>query len=161
MGQGLLISSASSNADLGVKDIQATIAALRAMPGVGKAGAVGYRLGGLLAYLTAARTDIDASVSYYGVNIANLLGEAATISEADLLHVAAKDSSSRPRRRPKWRRRSAPAQATMLSYAGQDHAARIGGAHYQGRRDRRQCGDGGLLRGAFELIRPRTKGRTP
>jgi carboxymethylenebutenolidase len=32
-------------------------------------GAVGYCLGGLLAFLTATRTDADATVSYYGVNI--------------------------------------------------------------------------------------------
>src|SRR5579871_3621636 len=46
------------NADLGVKDIQATITHLRNEQGAnGKVGAVGYCLGGLLAYLTAARTD--------------------------------------------------------------------------------------------------------
>jgi len=120
------------NADLGVKDIQATIAALRAMPGVGKVGAVGYCLGGLLAYLTAARTDIDASVSYYGVNIANLLGEAAAISKPILLHVAAKDQFVPPEAQAEMAKTLGPhAQATMLSYAGQDHAfARIGGAHY-------------------------------
>jgi dienelactone hydrolase len=39
----------------GVEDIQASIDTLRAMPGVKKVGAVGYCLGGLLAYLTAAR----------------------------------------------------------------------------------------------------------
>src|SRR5687768_1395642 len=39
--------------DTGIADIQASIAALRAMDGVTRVGAVGYCLGGLLAYLTA------------------------------------------------------------------------------------------------------------
>jgi carboxymethylenebutenolidase len=120
------------NADLGVKDIQATIAALRAMPGVGKVGAVGHCLGGLLAYLTAARTDIDATVSYYGVNIASLLGDAATISQPILLHVAAKDQFVPADAQAEMAKVLGPhPKATMLTYAGQDHAfAREGGAHF-------------------------------
>src|SRR5689334_14303293 len=44
--------------DAGVKDIQATITAIRQDPGCsGKVGAVGFCLGGLLAFLTATRTD--------------------------------------------------------------------------------------------------------
>ncbi|HEY4123616.1 MAG TPA: dienelactone hydrolase family protein, partial [Rhizomicrobium sp.] len=44
--------------DAGVKDIQASITQLRGTAGcTGKVGAVGYCLGGLLAYLSAARTD--------------------------------------------------------------------------------------------------------
>ncbi len=78
--------------DKGVEDIAATIALLRTMPNVKKVGAVGYCLGGLLAYLTAARTDADASVGYYGVNIPAFLGEAARIKKPLLLHVAAEDS---------------------------------------------------------------------
>ncbi|HEY0265290.1 MAG TPA: dienelactone hydrolase family protein, partial [Rhizomicrobium sp.] len=58
------------NPDTGTDDIQAAITHLRGLTGVtGKVGAVGWCLGGLLAYLTAARTDSDASVGYYGVNI--------------------------------------------------------------------------------------------
>lgn len=81
------------NVDLGVADIAATLKVLRQMPGVHKAGAVGHCLGGLLAYLTASRTDIDVTVSYYGVNIASLIGEAGKISKPILLHVAEKDRS--------------------------------------------------------------------
>ena len=49
--------------DAGIKDIQSSINYLRhTVAGcTGKVGAVGYCLGGLLAYLTAARTDSDAS----------------------------------------------------------------------------------------------------
>src|SRR3546814_9413121 len=60
----------------GVRDTETTIRTARAaLGGNGKVGAVGYCLGGRLAYMTAARTDIDASVGYYAVGIDNLLGE--------------------------------------------------------------------------------------
>ena len=43
--------------DAGIRDIAGTIAAARSLPGsTGKVGAVGYCLGGRLAYLTATRT---------------------------------------------------------------------------------------------------------
>src|SRR5687768_1197650 len=44
--------------DLAIKDIEATIRALRSgLPDGGKVGVVGYCLGGRLAYMSAARTD--------------------------------------------------------------------------------------------------------
>ena len=77
---------------LGVADIEATIKAARALlGGNGKVGAVGYCLGGRLAYMTAARTDVDASVGYYGVGIDGLLGESHAIARPLLLHVAQED----------------------------------------------------------------------
>ena len=80
------------DAAAGVKDIQATITHLRGVQGCsGKVGAVGYCLGGLLAYLTACRTDADASVGYYGVNIQEMLGEAKAIKAPLMLHIAGKD----------------------------------------------------------------------
>ena len=76
--------------DLAIADIEATIRTARAQSG-GKVGAVGFCMGGLLAYLTATRTDIDASVGYYGVSIDSLLGEAHGIANPLLLHFAEKD----------------------------------------------------------------------
>ncbi len=120
--------------DAGVKDIQNSINYLRhSVTGcTGKVGAVGYCLGGLLAYLTAARTDADASVGYYGVNIQDKLGEAARIKKPLMLHIAAKDEYVPP-----------PAQKaivdglkgnaliTVHTYLEMNHAfARPGGAHY-------------------------------
>jgi carboxymethylenebutenolidase len=85
------------DAALGVKDIQTTISHLRTLAGcTGKVGAVGYCLGGLLAYLAAARTDTDASVGYYGVNIQTMLGEAAAIKKPLMLHIAGKDEFTPP-----------------------------------------------------------------
>jgi len=77
--------------DKGVADIEATIRAARARVATGKVGVVGYCLGGRLAFMTAARTDADACVGYYGVGIDGLLGEKHAISRPVLLHIAEED----------------------------------------------------------------------
>ena len=119
--------------ETGVKDIQATIWSIRNDPAcTGKVGAVGFCLGGLLAYLTACRTDVDASVAYYGVGIDSRLGEGAAIRRPLLMHIAEEDGFV-----PK------EAQAKIVdsfranplveihTYPGCDHGfARTGGQHY-------------------------------
>ena len=75
----------------GVRDIAATIDWLRNQSGVAKVGCVGYCLGGKLAYMTAARTDVDASVGYYGVMIDQMLDEAKAIANPLMLHVPTED----------------------------------------------------------------------
>jgi carboxymethylenebutenolidase len=119
--------------DAGVRDIQATITQLRGTQGcTGKVGAVGYCLGGLLAYLTAARTDSDASVGYYGVNIQTKLDEAKTIKKPLMLHIAAKDQFVPPEAQKQIveRLKSNPL-VTLHTYPEMDHAfAREGGEHY-------------------------------
>jgi carboxymethylenebutenolidase len=77
--------------DLGVGDIEATIKHARASEGCAKVGAVGYCLGGRLAFMTAARTDADASVGYYAVGIDNLLREKHAIARPLMLHIAGGD----------------------------------------------------------------------
>lgn len=79
------------NQDAGVRDIQAAITYLREAEGAAKVGCVGYCLGGRLAFMTAARTDIDASVGYYGVGIDGLLDEAAAIAHPVMLHIPTAD----------------------------------------------------------------------
>lgn len=76
--------------DKGIEDIEATIRAARAASG-GKVGVTGYCLGGRLAYMTAARTDSDATVGYYAVGIDGLLGEKHAIAKPLLLHIAGDD----------------------------------------------------------------------
>jgi carboxymethylenebutenolidase len=121
------------DADTGVKDIAATLDVARADPSCsGKVGAVGFCLGGLLAFLTATRTDIDASVGYYGVGIERFTGEAEKLATPLLLHVAEEDQFV-----PKAAQeliigalKNRP-QVEIHTYPGRDHAfARIGGAHY-------------------------------
>jgi len=79
------------NQDAGIRDIQAAIDYLRDSEGITKVGCVGYCLGGRLAYMTAARTNIDASVGYYGVGIDGLLGEKQAIANPLLLHIPTND----------------------------------------------------------------------
>lgn len=79
------------DADLGVKDIEALIHWVRREQGVEKVGLVGFCLGGRLAYMAAARTDISASVGYYGVMIEQMLGESHAIANPLMLHIAGKD----------------------------------------------------------------------
>jgi carboxymethylenebutenolidase len=79
----------------GVKDIEATIHAIRGglagQPPLQKVGCVGYCLGGKLAYMAAARTDISASVGYYGVMIDQMLGESHAIANPLMLHIPTAD----------------------------------------------------------------------
>jgi carboxymethylenebutenolidase len=114
----------------GIGDIQATITYARTL--LPKVGAVGYCLGGLLAYLTACQTDVDASVSYYGVGINTQIDQAAKITRPLILHVASEDKFV-----PKEAQAliaTIPASnplVTMHMYESLDHAfARPGGEHY-------------------------------
>lgn len=79
------------NQDQGIRDIEATIHYIRREESVPKVGCVGYCLGGRLAFMTAARTDIDASVGYYGVGIDGLLGEKHAIANPLMLHIPTED----------------------------------------------------------------------
>ncbi|HEX3674614.1 MAG TPA: dienelactone hydrolase family protein [Rhizomicrobium sp.] len=119
--------------DTGVADIQASIDLLRKDAAVtGKVGAVGYCLGGLLAYLTAARTDVDACVGYYGVNIQKKLGEAKTIQKPLMLHIAGKDGFTPPDAQKEIvDGLKSNSHVTIHLYPEMDHAfARVGGEHY-------------------------------
>lgn len=119
--------------DKGVLDIAATIKALRARPECsGKVGAIGYCLGGKLAYLTATRTDADASVGYYGVGIEGVLGEKASIRKPLMLHIAELDKFVPPEAQKAVQDGLAGMPHVEIhSYAGVDHAfARHQGDHY-------------------------------
>lgn len=118
------------NVDTGVVDIQATIDHVRKTHAT--IGAVGYCLGGLLAYLTATRTSINASVSYYGVGIQDRLAEATAETKPLLMHVASEDSFVNKDAQTAMKAGlSGYAQIQMHVYEGLDHAfARVGGQHY-------------------------------
>lgn len=79
------------DADAGVKDIEAAIHHLRRSEGCAKVGLVGFCLGGRLAYMAAARTDISASVGYYGVMIDQMLNESHAIAHPLMLHIPTAD----------------------------------------------------------------------
>jgi carboxymethylenebutenolidase len=119
--------------DKGIEDIQATIDHVRAHPDcTGKVGAVGYCLGGLLAFLTATRTDADAAVAYYGVGIDSRLAEAEKLTRPLLLHIAEEDGFV-----PKTAQEQIKSElhnltgVQIFSYPGRDHGfARQGGQHF-------------------------------
>lgn len=119
--------------DKGVADIAATVAHIRQHPAsTGKVGCVGYCLGGLLAYLTATRTDVDASVGYYGVGLDKHLDAAADLKHPLLLHAAELDGFCPPAARDAIvAGLSGRSHVDLLIYPGRDHAfARVGGEHY-------------------------------
>ena len=65
---------------LGVQDIGCTITHAKAQPGIdGGVAIVGMCLGGKLAYLSASRLPVGASLAFYGVGIEKSLDEAAGI----------------------------------------------------------------------------------
>jgi carboxymethylenebutenolidase len=119
--------------DKGVEDLKTTLAHLRGRPECsGKVGSIGYCLGGKLAFLMATRTDADCNVSYYGVGLDELLGEAGNITKPLLMHVASQDQFVPPEAQEKIKTGLAGhSQVALHVYEGRDHAfARVGGEHY-------------------------------
>lgn len=105
--------------DLGVRDIEALIHWIRREAGVAKVGLVGFCLGGRMAYLAAARTDIDASVGYYGVMIDQMLGEKHAIANPLALHIPTADHF-------------VPAEAQKAIHDGLDDHPRVTLYDYEG-----------------------------
>jgi hypothetical protein len=95
-------------------------------------GTVGYCLGGKLAYLSATRTDADASVGYYGVGIEKALNEAGRIRKPLMLHIAKLDKFVPAEAQAQIHAAlDGNARVTIYDYEGCDHAfARKGGDHY-------------------------------
>jgi len=117
----------------GVEDLKDTLGALRELDAcTGRAGTVGYCLGGKMAFLMATRSDADCNVGYYGVGLDELLGEIDGISAPLMLHVAEADDYCPPEAQAKLREVLGPhPPATLHFYPGMLHAfARAGGAHY-------------------------------
>ena len=119
--------------DSGIADIQAALNCARALPaGNGKAGVVGYCLGGKMAYLSGCHTDAQAAVGYYGVGLDQLLDRADQIQHPVMLHIAEEDTlCPEPARQAILQGLSQHPQATCHVYPRVGHAfARIQGEHY-------------------------------
>lgn len=110
---------------MGIRDIEATIHAAREDIGGEerpKVGCVGYCLGGRLAFMTAARTDIDASVGYYGVGIDGLLGESHAIAHPVMLHIPTADGFVPPEAQAAMHEGlDGHPKVTLYDYEGLDH----------------------------------------
>ncbi len=108
--------------DLCVKDIEAITKHIRAEEDVEKVGLVGFCLGGRMAYMAAARTDIDASVGYYGVTIDQMLDEAHAIANSLMLHVPTADHFVGPDAQKAIHEALDPhPRVTIYDYEGLDH----------------------------------------
>ena len=105
--------------DLGIRDIEAVIHWIRREQGVPKVGLVGYCMGGRVAYMVAARTDIDASVGYYGVMIDQMLNEKHAIARPLMLHIPTADGF-------------VPPEAQQAIHAGLDDHPRVTLHDYEG-----------------------------
>jgi carboxymethylenebutenolidase len=119
--------------DRGVRDIGATIAASRMLPGAsGKVGVTGYCMGGLLTFLSAARTDADACAAYYGGGTERFVDEARHIHAPLLYHLAGADEYIGPEAQAAIEAALAPLpNAALYRYEGRNHAfARPAGKHY-------------------------------
>ena len=121
------------DADDGVKDIEAAIHAIRGgisgYAPVQNVGCVGYCLGGRLAYMAATRTDISASVGYYGVMIDQMLGESHAIAHPLMLHIPTADHFVGPEAQAAIHAGlDNHPKVTLHDYAGLDHgfAAEMG-----------------------------------
>jgi carboxymethylenebutenolidase len=119
--------------DRGVRDIAATIALARTLDGAsGRVGVTGYCMGGLLTFLSAARTDADAFAAYYGGGTDRYVDEAKNITAPLLYHLAGADAYIGPEAQAAIRAALAPLPHAMVhTYPGRDHAfARPNGSHY-------------------------------
>ena len=105
-----------------VRDIEALIHWIRREKGITKVGLVGFCLGGHMAYKAATRTDIDASVGYYGVGIDEALGEAHAIARPLMLHIPTADHFVSPEAQAKMHAElDAHPRVTLHDYEGLDH----------------------------------------
>jgi len=116
-----------------VEDSAAALNFLRQHPACsGRAGAVGFCLGGNLAYLLSVRFKPDCAVGYYGVGIEKSLDEAKNLTTPLLLHIAGRDNNCPPEAQA--RIGSALEQNPLVKicvYPDKGHAfARPGGEHF-------------------------------
>ncbi len=118
------------NVETGIADIQTTLDFAHAQ--CKRVGAVGYCLGGFLAFLTATQTNADACVSYYGVSIDSQIDQAERISRPYMMHIASEDQFVGPKAQEIILAQTA--QNALIEshvYQGLEHAfARPGGEHF-------------------------------
>jgi len=119
--------------DAGARDVKDTanvVAKLREC--TGRVAVLGYCLGGLMTFLTAARYGADAAVVYHGGETEKYLGEVNGLDAPLLMHLAEEDEFiSKPAQAEIKKALASKPNARVYSYPGQRHAfARHNGTHY-------------------------------
>jgi carboxymethylenebutenolidase len=119
--------------DAGARDIAQTIRTAVKLPeSTGRVALQGYCLGALMAFITAARYEVDAAVAYHGGDTEKYLGEVGSLRAPLLMHLGEEDEfiSKAAQAQIKVALAKKP-NATVYSYPGQRHAfSRHNGAHY-------------------------------
>src|SRR5713101_8457618 len=116
-----------------VEDSAAAVEFLRKHPACsGRVGAVGFCLGGNLAYLLSVRFKPDCAVGYYGVSIEKPLNEAKNLGSPLMLHIAGKDQYCPPESQKQIHATlDSNPLVTIHDYPERDHAfGRPGGEHF-------------------------------
>jgi carboxymethylenebutenolidase len=119
--------------DAGAKDVKDTASAVAELPECsGKVAVMGYCLGGLMTFLTAARYGVDAGVAYHGGDTEKYLDEVGGLNAPLLMHLAEEDEFIPKAAQAAINTALAKKpNATIYSYPGQHHAfTRHNGAHY-------------------------------
>ena len=119
--------------DAGARDIRDAAILAAELPGcTGKVAILGYCIGGLMTFLTAARFGADAAVVYHGGDTEKYLDETHRIDAPLLMHLGEEDEFiSKPAQAEIKAALANKPDATVYSYPGQYHAfSRHNGAHY-------------------------------
>lgn len=124
---------AAYDSDSGGKDIMETVRTAVELPeSTGKVALLGYCLGALMAFITAARYEVDAVVAYHGADTEKYLGEVGGLHAPLLMHLGEEDEfiSKAAQAQIKAVLAEKP-NATVYTYPGQRHAfSRHNGLHY-------------------------------
>ena len=119
--------------DKAVEDCAASVDFLRRHSACsGRVGAVGFCMGGNLAYLLSTRSKPDCAVGYYGVSIEKSLDQAKELASPLMLHIAGDDKFCPPEAQAQIHAAlDSNPLVTIHDYPGLDHAfGRTGGEHY-------------------------------
>ena len=124
---------AAYDRDAGARDVMETVRTAVELPeSTGKVALQGYCLGALMAFITAARYEVDAAVAYHGGDTEKYLGEVGGLDAPLLMHLGEEDEfiSKTAQAQIKAALAKKP-NATVYSYPGQRHAfSRHNGTHY-------------------------------
>lgn len=119
--------------EAGVRDIAATMGRARSMSGAsGKIGVMGFCLGGLMTFLTAARNHPDAAVAYYGGRTSDYISEMSKVTCPLMIHLGEADEYIPKPAQETIRIAATPKDnVELFIYPGQNHAfARVDGMHF-------------------------------
>lgn len=115
--------AAAFDKDRGAEDVQQTLDQVRHLQDCnGKVGILGFCIGGAVSYLAAARSGLDACISYYGKGIEDHLDEASSITCPTVLHYGGADRFIPPSVVTRVRVKLAPIKnIEVFDYPGVDH----------------------------------------